>query len=115
MPPFKEIHWQFENLGFPDSEGKLLTAFGARAGGVDLVLVGFPSQFPFDNNPSSALGAGYARADDPIRHLIFSVNDFGWRKIPKGQVSQPSFSRAAIAIERAAECQATPRHPGPTA
>jgi hypothetical protein len=69
VPPFKKIHWQFENLGFPDSKGKLLTAFGARAGGIHLVLVGFSGHFPFDNNPSSALGAGYARADNTIRHL----------------------------------------------
>jgi hypothetical protein len=70
VPPFKQIHGQFENLGFPDSKGKLLATFGSRAGGVHLVLVAFSSQFPLDNNPSSALGAGYARTDDPVRHLI---------------------------------------------
>jgi hypothetical protein len=70
VPPFKQIQGQFENLGFPDSKGKLLAAFGSRAGGVHLVLVAFSSQFPFDNNPSSALGAGYARTDNPVRHLI---------------------------------------------
>jgi hypothetical protein len=76
MSPFKQAHGQLENLGFPDGKPELLAAFRAGAGGIELFLIRFPGHFPFHNNPSSALGAGYARTDDPIRHLTFSVNDF---------------------------------------
>ena len=115
MSPFKQVHGQLENLGFPHCKGKLLATFGAWAGGVYFLLVSFPGHFAFDDHPSSALGAGYARADDPVRHLTFSVNDFGWRKNPEGSASlSVLFSPGATAIEHAAECPATLRRPGPT-
>ncbi|HYM06937.1 MAG TPA: hypothetical protein VEU11_10290 [Terriglobales bacterium] len=69
MAPFKQAHGQFEDLGFPHREGELLAAFGAWAGRVQTFLFSFPGHFAFDNHPSAALGAGYAGADDPIRHL----------------------------------------------
>src|ERR1700704_516526 len=90
MPALKKAHWDLKNLGLTNSKGKLLAAFGSRTGGVQPVLVGLPGHFPFDHDPRATLGAGNARADDPISHFPFSVNDFSSARIRMTKINQPS-------------------------
>src|SRR3954452_16892641 len=85
MPPLKQAHRHLKNLGLPDSEGKLLAAFRPWAGGIQLLFVGLPGHFAFDHDPGTTFGAGDARADDPISHFTFSVNDFSQRRISMDQ------------------------------
>jgi hypothetical protein len=111
MPALKKAHRHLKNLGLPDSERKLLAAFRSRAGGIQLFLVGFPGHFPFDHDPSTAFGTSDARADDPISHFAFSVNDFFVSRISMTRISPASVWRNASAIADAAEFPARPRHP----
>jgi hypothetical protein len=87
VSPFKEIHGQLEDLGFPGGKEKLFAALRAGASRIQLFFLRFPSHFPFDNHPGSALGTRYARTHDPVRHLTFSVNDLVLRKNSEGSVS----------------------------
>jgi hypothetical protein len=70
MTPLEEIHRQLENLGLAGGKFELLAALGCRAAGADLFPIRSPCYFPFDDNPTTALWAGHARAHNAICHFI---------------------------------------------
>src|SRR5882724_9788652 len=68
VPPLKEIHGQFEDLGLAHGKGELLAAFRRGTSRIDLFLVRFPGKFPLYDHPCSALGTRNTRTHNVIRH-----------------------------------------------